>query len=130
MPHTFFTEPDVYVDETTPMSVNNSNLNPAALNSTALNSTATNGSVSTGKTAQLDPVRINSSSVSGSRSSERTDEVQLSSLSSKINELQSGSPEREAYLDSLRLEVESGQYQTNPAEIASGIVNDALIQPE
>lgn len=107
------------------MSVNNSNLNPAALNSTT-----TNGSVSTGKTAQLDPVRINSSSVSSSRASERTDEVQLSNLSSKINELQSGSPEREAYLDSLRLEVQSGQYQSNPTEIAKGIVNDALIQPE
>jgi len=107
------------------MSVNNSNLNPAALNSTA-----TNGAGSTGKTAQLDPVRINSSSVSSSRSSERTDEVQLSSLSNKINELQSGSPEREAYLDSLRLEVESGQYDANSAETAKGIVKDALIKPE
>jgi flagellar biosynthesis anti-sigma factor FlgM len=107
------------------MRVNDPNLNPAALNSTA-----TNGAASTGKTAQLDPVKINTSSVAGNRSSERTDEVQLSSLSSKINELQSGSPEREAYLDSLRLEVASGQYQTNPAEIATGIVNDALIKPE
>ena len=103
------------------MSVNNSNLNPAALNSTA-----TSGSGSTGKTTQLDPVRINSSSVSSSRSSERTDEVQLSSLSGKINELQSGSPEREAYLDQLRLEVASGEYDDNPAATAKSIVDDSL----
>lgn len=108
------------------MSVNNSNLNPAGLNPSAQNSTATNGSVSAGKTAQLDPVRISSTSISSGRSSERSDEVQLSSLSSKINELQSGSPAREAYLDSLRLEVESGQYQADPTETAKGIVNDAL----
>jgi len=108
------------------MSVNNTNLNPAALNTT----TSSGAAGATGKTAQLDTVKINTSSVAQSRSADRGDEVQLSSLSSKINELQSDSPEREAYLEGLRLEVASGQYQTNPAEIASGIVQDALIKPE
>lgn len=110
------------------MSVNNPNLNPAALNSSSLNSSSVNTS-STAKTAQLDPVRVNGSSV-GSRGTERTDEVQLSSLSSKINELQSGSPEREAYLEGLRMEVSSGQYQDNPSATASSIVNDSLLKPE
>jgi anti-sigma28 factor (negative regulator of flagellin synthesis) len=105
------------------MSVNNSNLNPAALNSTA-----TNGSLSTGKTAQLDPVRINSSASGSPSASSVTDEVQLSSLSSKINELQPGSPAREAYIESLRNEFASGQLQDNPAETARGIVSDALLK--
>jgi flagellar biosynthesis anti-sigma factor FlgM len=112
------------------MSVNNSNINPAALNSTNQNSATTNGSVAAGKTAQLDPVRIHGGGASGSRGAERTDEVQLSELSSKINELQSGSPEREAYLEKLRLEVESGQYEDNPTEIASSLIDESLIQGE
>ena len=112
------------------MRVNDPNLNVAALNSTNTSGAASSGAASTGKTAQLDPVKINTSSVAGNRSSERTDEVKLSSLSSKINELQSGSPEREAYLESLRLEVQSGQYQADPSDIATGIVNDTLIKSE
>ncbi len=103
------------------------------LNTANLNPASTSGSASTGaagKTAQLDPVKINSSSVSSSRAADRGDEVQLSGLSSKINELQSGSPEREAYLDGLRLEVASGEYQVNPGEVASSIVADALLKSE
>ena len=103
------------------------------LNTANLNPTSTSGSASTGatgKTAQLDPVKINSSSTASSRAADRGDEVQLSGLSSKINELQSGSPEREAYLDGLRLQVASGEYQVNPAEVASGIVADALLKSE
>ncbi len=100
------------------MSVNQTNLNQAALNGNSASSTA--------KTAQLDPVRIHSSSTGGARGSERSDEVQLSSLSSKINELQPGSPEREAYLEGLRLEVASGSYDADPAATAKSIVDDSL----
>jgi flagellar biosynthesis anti-sigma factor FlgM len=115
--------------------LNTANLNPASTSGSAgtNGSAGTSGSVGTGakgRTAQLDPVKVNSSSVASNRASERTDEVQLSSLSSKINELQSGSPEREAYLDGLRLQVASGQYQVNPAEVASEIVADALRKSE
>jgi len=51
-------------------------------------------------------------------------------LSSKTNELQFGGPGREAYLESLLLEVQSGQYQADPSDIATGIVNDTLIKSE
>jgi flagellar biosynthesis anti-sigma factor FlgM len=108
--------------------LNTANLNPASTSGSA--GTGLAGTGATGKTAQLDPVKINSSSVSSSRAVDRGDEVQLSGLSSKINELQSGSPEREAYLDGLRLQVASGEYQVNPAEVASGIVADALLKSE
>ncbi len=107
------------------MRVNDPNLNPAALNSTSAN-----GAASTGKTAQLDPVRIQSSNSSVNQTGERGDEVQLSSLSSKINESQSGSVEREAYLEKLRLEVASGQYEADPQQTAAGIIKDALLKSE
>jgi flagellar biosynthesis anti-sigma factor FlgM len=110
------------------MRVNDPNLNPAALNSTSTSGSANTGA--TGKTAQLDPVKINTSSGASSRAGDRGDQVELSGLSSKINELQSGSPAREAYLESLRLEVASGQYQSDPAELASSIIKDALTTSE
>lgn len=112
------------------MSVNPSNLNPASVNSATVNPSGTGGSAAAGKTAQLDPVRIQSSSSAATKSTERTDEVQLSGLSNKINELQSGSPAREAYLESLRLEVASGQYDADPAATARSIVEDALSSGE
>lgn len=108
------------------MRVNDPNLNPAALNQTGANSPASTGA--TGKTAQLDPVRINTSSTSSERAADRGDQVQLSSLSSKINEMQSGSPEREAYLERLRLEVASGQFETDAGSLAQSLVNDALFK--
>ena len=115
------------------MSANNTNLNPAALNTTpgqTSGSQSAGGVGATGKTAQLDPLKISSSSPQSSRAADRTDEVQLSSLSSKINELQSGTTEREAYIEGLRLEVASGQYQARPSEVASKIVDDLLTQSE
>lgn len=120
-------------DETKLMSVNNTNLNPAALNSTSsqpAGSLSAGGTGATGKTAHLDPLKISSSSSQSARGADRTDEVQLSSLSSKINELQSGSPEREAFIEGLRLEVASGQYKPSPNEVATKIVDDLLTKSE
>jgi flagellar biosynthesis anti-sigma factor FlgM len=108
------------------MRVNDPNLNPAALNQTGANSPASTGA--TGKTAQLDPVRINSSSSSSARGAERGDQVQLSGLSSKINELQPGSPERESYIEGLRLQVASGQFQPDANSLAQSLVNEALFK--
>ena len=110
------------------MSANNTNLNPAALNSTS--SQSAGGAGATGKTAHLDPLKISSSSSQSARGADRMDEVQLSSLSSKINELQSGSAEREAFLEGLKLEVASGQYQPSPKEVASKIVDDLLTKSD
>ena len=112
------------------MRVNDPNLNPAALNPNGPSGAGAAGTGATGKTAQLDPVRISSSSTSRASGADRTDEVQLSSLSSKINDLQSDSPQRAAYLESLRLEVASGQYEADPAQTASAIVKDALLPSE
>lgn len=109
------------------MRVNDQNTNPAGLNSTAAGATGTGG---VGKTAQLDAIQINSSGAQGARGTERGDEVQLSGLSSKINELQSGTAERAAYLEGLRLQVSSGQYPTEPAAIASSIVDSLLTKSE
>jgi flagellar biosynthesis anti-sigma factor FlgM len=108
------------------MRVNDPNLNPAALNQTGANSPASTNA--TTKAAQLDPVRINTSSPASTRSSDRGDQVQLSGLSSKINELQPGSPEREAYLENLRLQVASGQFQTDAESLAQSLVNEALFK--
>ncbi len=110
------------------MRVNDPNLNPAALNSTSTSGSANTGATS--KSAQLDSVRISSSSAASKASGDRGDEVQLSGLSNTINELQSGSPEREAYIESLRLQVSAGTYQVDASELASGIVNDALLKSE
>lgn len=110
------------------MRVNDPNLNPAALNQTGANSPASTNA--TTKAAQLDPVRINTSSSASTNTSERGDQVQLSGLSSKINELQPGSPEREAYLNELRLQVASGQFQPDPDSLAQSLVNDALFKLE
>ena len=116
------------------MSVNNNNPNPVALNlpvaPNSASSQATGSAGATGKTAHLDPLKISSSSSQSARGADRADEVHLSSLSSKINELQSGSPEREALLERLRLEVASGQYQPNPKEVAGKIVDDLLTKSE
>jgi anti-sigma28 factor (negative regulator of flagellin synthesis) len=117
------------------MRVNDPNPNPAALNpngpaGAGAAGAGAAGTGATGKTAQLDPVRISSSSTNRASGADRTDEVQLSSLSSKINDLQSDSPQRAAYLESLRLEVASGQYEADPAQTASAIVKDALIPSE
>ncbi len=118
------------------MSVNNTNLNPAALNSSSSQTAGSQSAGSagsagaTGKTAHLDPLKISSSSSQSARGADRTDEVQLSSLSSTINELQSGSPQREAFLEGLRLEVASGQYQPSPNEVATKIVDDLLTKSE
>lgn len=122
------------------MSVNNNNPNPVALNHSAAPTVAPNsassqatgspGAGATGKTAHLDPLKISSSSSQSARGADRADEVHLSSLSSKINELQSGSPDREAFLERLRLEVASGQYQPNPKEVAGKIVDDLLTKSE
>lgn len=110
------------------MRVNDPNLNPAALNSTSTSGSANTGATS--KTAPLDSVKISSSSATASKSGDRGDEVQLSVLSNTINELQSGSPGREAYIESLRLQVAAGDYQVDAAEVASGIVKDALLKSE
>ena len=140
MLHVSFSPPDKYFDETNLMSVNNNNPNPVALNHPAAPTVAPNsassqatgspGAGATGKTAHLDPLKISSSSSQSARGADRADEVHLSSLSSKINELQSGSPEREAFLERLRLEVASGQYQPNPQEVAGKIVDDLLTKSE
>ena len=144
MLHVSFSPPDKYFDETNLMSVNNNNPNPVALNHPATPTVAptvapnsassqangSQGAGATGKTAHLDPLKISSSSSQSARGADRADEVHLSSLSSKINELQSGSPEREAFLERLRLEVASGQYQPNPKEVADKIVEDLLTKSE
>lgn len=56
----------------------------------------------------------------------RPDSVQISTLSSKINELQSGSPEREAYLERLAASYAAGEYNADPDAIAAKLVDNAL----
>jgi anti-sigma28 factor (negative regulator of flagellin synthesis) len=114
------------------MRVNDPNNNPAAsIASQTAPSTqqaaqqATQQVGQTAKTAQLDPIRVSTGGAATS-GAPKTDEVQLSSLSNKLNELQSGSAEREQYLESLRLEVASGQYNADPAELSKKIVDDML----
>lgn len=106
------------------MRVNDPNLNPAQLNGTG--STGNTGAA--GKTAQLDPIRLGGASSAGKSASTSGDEVQLSSLSSAINQLQPGSSSREAYLESLRVEVASGTYNADPAATAGKMVEEALGQ--
>ncbi|MDX2266764.1 MAG: flagellar biosynthesis anti-sigma factor FlgM [Bryobacter sp.] len=58
----------------------------------------------------------------------RPDSVELSTLSSKINELQSGSPEREAYLERLAATYAAGEYNADPAALATSLVDNALAE--
>ncbi len=106
------------------MRVNDPNLSAAALNANGA------GGVSgAGKTAQLDPLKISTGGVSEAGKGPKADSVELSSLSSKINELQSGSLEREAYLEKLGAEVAAGTYEPDPAETSRKLVEEALAKP-
>ena len=57
------------------------------------------------------------------------DEVSLSSLSARIRELDTESPERAAYLERLSADVQAGRYKVDALEISKKIVNDALNEP-
>lgn len=106
------------------MRVNDPNLNPAQLNGTG----GAGSAGAAGKTAQLDPIRLGGAGSAGKSASTSGDEVQLSNLSNAINQLQPGSPSREAYLESLRVEIASGTYQADPAATAGKMVEEALGQ--
>lgn len=107
------------------MRVNDNNLNPAQLNQTS--TAANSNTAATGKTAQLDPLRISTGNSGTEKpSGTRSDSVQLSSLSSKINELQSGSAEREAYLERLGASVNDGSYNPDPQQVSEKLVNEML----
>ena len=111
------------------MRVNDPNINPA-VNPAATTNAGAAGTGATVKTAQLDAIKITSSSGQGIKGADRDDEVQLSSLSNKINQLQSGTAERGAYLEGLRQDVESGSYPADPKAIASSIVDSLLTKNE
>jgi len=55
-----------------------------------------------------------------------TDQVQLSSLSNQLSLLSSHSSQREARLQRLIADFESGRYNPDPSQITQGILNDAL----
>jgi anti-sigma28 factor (negative regulator of flagellin synthesis) len=56
----------------------------------------------------------------------KSDSVQISALSSKINELQSGSVEREAYLDRLSASVADGSYDADPSAVSTKLVDEMI----
>ncbi len=105
------------------MRVNDPNTNLAGVSSGASGAAGTGA---TGKTAQLDPIKITSSSGQGVKGADRDDSVQLSGLSSKINQLQAGTVERDAYIEGLRQDVSAGAYEADPGAIASSIVDHLL----
>ena len=101
------------------MAVNDLNLNPPQ----------SGGSSNTAASRQIEQLRIPAGAAEGlrnNRSEAKSDEVELSSLSNKLSELQPGSPQREAYLESLRLEVASGRFEDDPAATAKKIVSDSI----
>ena len=112
------------------MRVNDPNINPAVNQATTSSAGAAGGTGATGKTAQLDAIKITSSSGQGIKGADRDDEVQLSSLSSKINQLQSGTAERGAYIEGLRQDVGAGSYSSDPGAIAISIVDSLLTKNE
>jgi anti-sigma28 factor (negative regulator of flagellin synthesis) len=106
------------------MAVNDINLNPGQLGNTGAAAGGT-----TNASRQIEQLRIPTGGAEGLRTNRgepKSDAVELSSLSNKLSELQPGSPQREAYLESLRLEVASGGYDDNPEATAKQIVNDAI----
>lgn len=112
------------------MAVNDINLNPGQSGNTgATGNTGAAAGGTTNASRQIEQLRIPAGGAEGlrsNRSEPKSDEVELSSLSNKLNELQPGSPQREAYLESLRLEVSSGRYDDSPEATAKQIVNDAI----
>jgi anti-sigma28 factor (negative regulator of flagellin synthesis) len=108
------------------MRVNDPNLNPVAANPSGPNGAKGAGPAT--RTVQLDPVRIPTTGSSPTTAGDIGDEVNLSNLSSKINELQSGSPAREAYLEQLRQQVLSGTYEADPQATAAALIRDAFLK--
>lgn len=112
------------------MAVNDINLNPGQTGNTGAASGAGSASNSgTNAARQIEQLRIPAGAAEGLRSNRgepKSDEVELSTLSNKLSELQPGSPQREAYLESLRLEVASGSYNDSPEATAKSIVSDAV----
>jgi hypothetical protein len=109
----------MFKDEKRFMRVNDPNLTAAQLNSS--------GTAATGKTAQLDPLRISTGSPGADKAgAPSADSVNISSLSSKINELQSGSAEREAYLERLSADYAAGNYEADPAATSTKMVDEML----
>ncbi len=50
---------------------------------------------------------------------------ELHRLAEELRKLQPGTPEREAYLEKLRVLVESGEYRTDAEEVARKLLGDA-----
>lgn len=101
------------------MRVNDPNLNPAQMNP--------GGTAAAGKTAQLDPLRISTGTPASDKAGgPKSDSIQISTLSSKINELQSGSAEREAYLERLSASVADGSYNADPEAVSTKMVDEML----
>jgi hypothetical protein len=57
------------------------------------------------------------------------DQVNLSTLGSKVRELDTESPERAASLEKLAAEVQAGRYNPDPATVSRKIVADAIGTP-
>jgi anti-sigma28 factor (negative regulator of flagellin synthesis) len=111
------------------MAVNDINLNPGQAGNTGATGNTGAAGANTNAARQIEQLRIPAGGAEGLRSNRgepKSDEVELSSLSNKLNELQPGSPQREAYLESLRLEVASGRYDDSPEATAKQIVNDSI----
>ena len=54
------------------------------------------------------------------------DQIELSNLAGKLSELQTDSPDRAKRLEKLALEVQSGRYRVDSAELSRRIVDDAI----
>lgn len=55
-----------------------------------------------------------------------SDRVSLSSLSTKLQELRSDSPERAAYLERLANDIAEGRYEVDTRDVSRKIVSEAL----
>jgi flagellar biosynthesis anti-sigma factor FlgM len=56
----------------------------------------------------------------------RSDQVQISDLSSALRALSAGSPEREARVDQLAAVYQAGHYRVDAAAVSRSVVSEAL----
>jgi flagellar biosynthesis anti-sigma factor FlgM len=91
-----------------------------------INDRITNSTSPSGKPAGIAPSGQNGRAKSTGLRSDSSDQLQLSSLSSQLSNLQSGSSHGTLQVAQLTSAVASGQYQVDAAAVSYGLIQEHL----
>ncbi|WP_445487927.1 flagellar biosynthesis anti-sigma factor FlgM [Niallia sp. 03133] len=67
--------------------------------------------------------QINKMDQTNKAASQGTDKVEISAAAKELQQVSQGSPERTEKVEALKKQVQSGNYEINPQEIAKSILN-------